>query len=153
MGGAQTGTGKTAGFGLPLLQRLRRMPTQSLAGAAPGACAHPGADARTGRAGRGEPHAYTASTPACAPPCVFGGVGDRPADSSAARGRRDTRRHARAPARSREQKNITLSQVEIFVLDEADRMLDMGFIPDVKRIISLLPARRQNLLFSATMLG
>ncbi|HEY8622665.1 MAG TPA: helicase-related protein, partial [Casimicrobiaceae bacterium] len=52
-----------------------------------------------------------------------------------------------------EQKSVNLSQVEIFVLDEADRMLDMGFIPDIKRIMALLPAtaKRQNLLFSATL--
>ncbi len=51
-----------------------------------------------------------------------------------------------------EQKTLNLGQVEIFVLDEADRMLDMGFIPDVKRIMALMPvtAKRQNLLFSAT---
>src|SRR5437899_12724379 len=51
-----------------------------------------------------------------------------------------------------EQKSVYLGQVEIFVLDEADRMLDMGFIPDIKRIMALLPlaAKRQNLLFSAT---
>jgi ATP-dependent RNA helicase RhlE len=49
-----------------------------------------------------------------------------------------------------EQKSVNLSQVETFVLDEADRMLDMGFIPDIKRIMALLPAKRQNLLFSAT---
>ncbi|MEP7058804.1 MAG: helicase-related protein, partial [Caldimonas sp.] len=49
-----------------------------------------------------------------------------------------------------EQKSVNLGQVEILVLDEADRMLDMGFIPDIKRIMALLPAKRQNLLFSAT---
>ena len=49
-----------------------------------------------------------------------------------------------------EQKSVNLSHVEIFVLDEADRMLDMGFIPDIKRIMALLPKQRQNLLFSAT---
>jgi ATP-dependent RNA helicase RhlE len=49
-----------------------------------------------------------------------------------------------------EQRSVSLSQVEIFVLDEADRMLDMGFIPDIKRIMALLPKKRQNLLFSAT---
>jgi len=49
-----------------------------------------------------------------------------------------------------QQKSVNLSRVEILVLDEADRMLDMGFIPDIKRILSVLPAQRQNLLFSAT---
>ena len=54
-----------------------------------------------------------------------------------------------------EHKSVYLGQVEIFVLDEADRMLDMGFIPDIKRIMALLPvtAKRQNLLFSATFSG
>ena len=49
-----------------------------------------------------------------------------------------------------QQGNVDLSRVEIFVLDEADRMLDMGFMPDIRRVIALLPAKRQNLLFSAT---
>jgi superfamily II DNA/RNA helicase len=49
-----------------------------------------------------------------------------------------------------EQKNISLSQVQMLVMDEADRMLDMGFLPDLQRIINLLPKKRQNLMFSAT---
>jgi ATP-dependent RNA helicase RhlE len=49
-----------------------------------------------------------------------------------------------------QQKTVNLTRVEILVLDEADRMLDMGFMPDIKRIIALLPAQRQNLMFSAT---
>jgi len=49
-----------------------------------------------------------------------------------------------------EQKTLSLSQVQILVLDEADRMLDMGFMPDLKRILALLPNQRQNMMFSAT---
>src|SRR5205085_5700479 len=49
-----------------------------------------------------------------------------------------------------EQKNISLGQVQMLVMDEADRMLDMGFLPDLQRIINLLPKKRQNLMFSAT---
>jgi ATP-dependent RNA helicase RhlE len=81
---------------------------------------------------------------------VFGGVGFPP---QAARLRRGIDILVATPGRLLDhlsQGSVDLSRVEIFVLDEADRMLDMGFIPDVKRVLALLPGKRQNLLFSAT---
>ena len=64
--------------------------------------------------------------------------------------RRDRRGHARSTLDHARQRTIDLSHIEILVLDEADRMLDMGFIRDIRSILALLPDRRQNLLFSAT---
>jgi ATP-dependent RNA helicase RhlE len=149
MGGAQTGTGKTAGFTLPLLQRLmaapppkdgkRRVralvltPTREL-------CMQVGESVRIyGR------HLPLRST------VVYGGVNINPQLDALRKGVDIV---VATPGRlldHSEQKSIDLSQVEILVLDEADRMLDMGFIPDVRRIIRLLPKERQNLLFSATL--
>ena len=84
---------------------------------------------------------------------VYGGVPIEPQAKQLLARRRDPRRHARPPARSHGQPAVNLGQVEILVLDEADRMLDMGFMPDIRRILDALPARRQNLLFSATFSG
>src|SRR5580698_6282576 len=81
---------------------------------------------------------------------MFGGVGINPQIDQLRRGVDIV---VATPARlldHLQQKTIDLSRVEILVLDEADRMLDMGFIRDIRRILSLLPPRRQNLLFSAT---
>jgi superfamily II DNA/RNA helicase len=81
---------------------------------------------------------------------VFGGVGLGPQASQLRRG---VDILVATPGRlldHLQQRNVDLSRVEILVLDEADRMLDMGFLPDVKRILALLPRERQNLLFSAT---
>ena len=147
MAGAQTGTGKTAGFTLPLLERLmaagaptgRRhvralilTPTRELA-------AQVGESVRTyGK------HVPLKST------IVFGGVSINP---QIAELRRGVDIVIATPGRLldiAQQRHVDLSHVETFVLDEADRMLDMGFLPDIRRVIALLPQRRQNLLFSAT---
>jgi ATP-dependent RNA helicase RhlE len=150
LGAAQTGTGKTAGFALPLLQRLAGKangshsparhpvralivtPTRELA-------AQVEEDVRTyGR------HLQLKST------LVYGGVGMQPQVDALRRG---VDILVATPGRLLDhvqQKTVNLGQVEILVLDEADRMLDMGFIHDIRRILALLPATRQNLLFSAT---
>ena len=144
LGAAQTGTGKTAGFALPMLQRLAEgaaiklaraliiTPTRELA-------AQVHEDVRTyGK------HLKLRST------VIFGGVGMQPQVDALRRG---VDIIVASPGRLLDharQKTVDLRQIEILVLDEADRMLDMGFIPDIRRILALLPAKRQNLLFSAT---
>jgi ATP-dependent RNA helicase RhlE len=150
MGGAQTGTGKTAGFTLPILQRLLRHANTSTSPAR-----HPvralilaptrelAAQVEESVQAYGK-HTNLRST------CVFGGVAIEPQMEALRRG---VEILVATPGRLLDhvqQKTLNLGQVEAFVLDEADRMLDMGFIPDVKRIISLLPRERQSLLFSAT---
>jgi ATP-dependent RNA helicase RhlE len=147
LAGAQTGTGKTAGFTLPLLQRLgaptqangRRgvralilTPTRELA-------AQVEQSVRT--YGRHLP--LTSAV-------IFGGVKINPQIDKLRRG---VDILVATPGRLLDhvgQKTLDLSRVEILVLDEADRMLDMGFIRDIRRILALLPPSRQNLLFSAT---
>jgi ATP-dependent RNA helicase RhlE len=150
LGAAQTGTGKTAGFALPMLQRLSARtntsasparhpiraliltPTRELA-------AQVHEDVRTyGR------HLRLRST------VIFGGVGFNPQADELRRGVDIV---IATPGRLLDhvqQRTIDLRQVEVLVLDEADRMLDMGFIPAIRRILALLPDKRQNLLFSAT---
>jgi ATP-dependent RNA helicase RhlE len=145
---AQTGTGKTAGFTLPVLHRL--------AAAAP-------ANARAGRprcliltptrelAAQVEESVQTYGKHLPLTSMVmFGGVGINP-QIQALRKRVDIL--VATPGRLLDhvgQKTLDLSGVEILILDEADRMLDMGFIRDIRKILALLPRQRQNLLFSAT---
>jgi superfamily II DNA/RNA helicase len=150
MGAAQTGTGKTAAFTLPILHRL--IP---LANASASPARHPVrvliltptrelADQVYESVKR-----YSKHTPLRAA-VVFGGVDIAP-QKEALRGGVEIL--VATPGRLLdhvEQKNVSLAQVGILVLDEADRMLDMGFLPDLDRIIRLLPAQRQGLLFSAT---
>src|SRR5437879_3338371 len=152
MGGAQTGTGKTAGFALPILHKLA--PT---ANTSPSPARHPvraliltptrelaiQVEEAVRTYGK---YTKLRST------VVFGGVDIKQQLPIVRAG---VEILVATPGRLLdhiEQKSINLSQVEILVLDEADRMLDMGFIPDIKRIMALLPAvaKRQNLLFSAT---
>jgi ATP-dependent RNA helicase RhlE len=153
LGGAQTGTGKTAAFGLPLLHRL--MPHANIS-ASP--ARHPVralilAPTRELAAQVEESLRVYAKYSGLRTTVIFGGIAMDPQTEALRRG---VEILVATPGRLLDhvqQKALTLSQVEFFVLDEADRMLDMGFIPDVKRIINLLPARRQNLLFSATLSG
>ncbi len=147
LAGAQTGTGKTAGFTLPLLQMLddgtptkgkRQVraliltPTRELA-------AQVAQSVET--YGRYLPFKSTV---------IFGGVGANPQIATLRKGVDIV---IATPGRLLdliEQKALNLSQVECLILDEADRMLDMGFIRDIRKILAFLPKRRQNLLFSAT---
>src|SRR5262245_27270154 len=143
LAGAQTGTGKTAGFTLPLLQKL-------------------------GSRGSRNPRALvlTPTRELCAQVeqsvqdygkyvdlrsvAIFGGVSEKPQID---RLRHGTDILVATPGRLLdlcEQRAVSLADVQIFILDEADRMLDMGFIHDIKRVLKMLPAQRQNLMFSAT---
>jgi len=148
LAGAQTGTGKTAGFTLPILQRLstqaapphRRPPIRALILTPTRELA---AQVEDSVKAYGTHLKLTSMT-------VFGGVG-MGAQVRQLKGRVDIL--VATPGRLLDhvqQRTVDLSQVEILVLDEADRMLDMGFIRDIRRILSLLPKERQNLLFSAT---
>ena len=155
VGCAQTGTGKTAAFALPILQRLTKNPIRRIDG-------QPLRTPRPIRAliltptrelalqiqesfdayGR---HTHLRSA------VIFGGVSQVPQVETLQRG---VDILVATPGRLNDligQGHVHLKNLEIFVLDEADRMLDMGFVHDVKKVISQLPARRQSLLFSATM--
>ncbi|MEG1970503.1 MAG: DEAD/DEAH box helicase, partial [Burkholderiaceae bacterium] len=144
---AQTGTGKTAGFTLPMLQMLAAQnvkpapktvraliltPTRELAAQVEEAVRTYGKHVKLSSA------------------LVYGGVGINPQIDALKRG---VDILVATPGRLLDhvgQKTVDLSQVEFLVLDEADRMLDMGFIHDIKRVLKLLPAKKQSLLFSAT---
>ncbi|ATB48377.1 DEAD/DEAH box helicase [Corallococcus macrosporus] len=148
LGVAQTGTGKTAAFALPILQRLSAKapaggarpvrclvltPTRELAGQV-------GDSFQT--YGKGLPLRHAV---------IFGGVGQNP-QVQALRNGVDVL--VATPGRLldlMEQGFVSLRSLEVFVLDEADRMLDMGFIHDVRRVIKALPPKRQTLFFSATL--
>jgi ATP-dependent RNA helicase RhlE len=147
LAGAQTGTGKTAGFTLPMLQRLEHhahhggrhavralvlTPTRELAAQVEESVRTYGKYLKLRTA------------------LVFGGVGMQPQVDALANG---VDILVATPGRLLDhvgQKTVNLSHVEILVLDEADRMLDMGFIHDIRRVLAVLPEKRQNLLFSAT---
>ncbi|WGY47325.1 DEAD/DEAH box helicase [Vibrio sp. ABG19] len=146
MAAAQTGTGKTAGFTLPILQRLSQgprvrgnqvralilTPTRELAAQV-----------------QESVFTYSRHLPLSSA-CVFGGVKINP---QMLRLRKGVDVLVATPGRLMDlynQNAVKFDQLEILVLDEADRMLDMGFIRDIRKIIDLLPEKRQNLLFSAT---
>ena len=148
LGCAQTGTGKTAAFALPILNQLGKRnrratvkrpfvlvlaPTRELAIQIEASLATYGKHLRLRQA------------------LVYGGVSQRNQVRALQRGAHIL---VATPGRLLDlmnQGHVMLDELEVFVLDEADRMLDMGFLPDLKRIISQLPAKRQSLFFSATM--
>src|ERR1051325_6838559 len=150
LGAAQTGTGKTAGFTLPLLQRLT-----DKANASHSPARHPVRaliiTPTRELAAQVEESVRTYGKHVQLKSClVYGGVGMQAQVDALRRG---VDILVATPGRLLDhvqQKTVDLRQVEILVLDEADRMLDMGFIHDIRRILALLPAKRQNLLFSAT---
>lgn len=147
LAGAQTGTGKTAGFTLPLLHILQQQPIPQKPRPVRVLVLTPTREltlqvyesVRT----------YGKHLPLFAE-AIFGGVSINPQIQKIRRG---TDIVVATPGRLLDliqQQHLDLSRVEHFVLDEADRMLDMGFIRDIRKIIALLPEKRQNLLFSAT---
>ncbi|MGQ0749395.1 MAG: DEAD/DEAH box helicase [Betaproteobacteria bacterium] len=150
MAGAQTGTGKTAGFTLPLLQRLAAKGSGSYSPARHPIRALVLTPTRELAAQVEESvRTYGRHLP-LRTALVYGGVGMKPQVNALRRG---VDILVATPGRLLDhvqQRTVDLSRVEIFVLDEADRMLDMGFIHDIRRIMERLPERRQNLLFSAT---
>jgi ATP-dependent RNA helicase RhlE len=150
LGAAQTGTGKTAGFALPLLQRLSGKATGSHSPARHPIRALIVTPTRELALQVEESVRTYGKYVALKSTIVYGGVGMQPQVDALRRGVDVV---VATPGRLLDhvqQKTIDLRQVEILVLDEADRMLDMGFIHDIRRILALLPAKRQNLLFSAT---
>ena len=147
LAGAQTGTGKTAGFTLPMLQRLsqaqrtttRRAPRALVLTPTRELAAQVGDSIET----------YAKHLPLTSA-VIFGGVSINPQIDNLRRGLDIV---VATPGRLLDhvgQKTIDLSSIEVLVLDEADRMLDMGFIRDIRKILAVLPKQRQNMLFSAT---
>ncbi|SAK40885.1 ATP-dependent RNA helicase 1 [Caballeronia pedi] len=149
LAGAQTGTGKTAGFTLPILQRLSQL-APAAAGAKRPVRALILTPTRELAAQVEESVRAYGKYLKLKSTVMFGGVGINPQIDALRRGVDIV---VATPGRlldHMQQKTIDVSQLEILVLDEADRMLDMGFIHDIKRVLARLPAKRQNLLFSAT---
>jgi ATP-dependent RNA helicase RhlE len=147
---AQTGTGKTAAFTLPLLQRLLPHASTSTSPARHPIRALILAPTRELAIQVGESvETYSRHVPLRST-VVFGGVDIKTQKPALLKG---VEVLVATPGRLLdhvESKNLMLNQVQVLILDEADRMLDMGFMPDLKRILTLLPRQRQTLLFSAT---
>jgi len=150
MAGAQTGTGKTAAFSLPMLQRLahsKKTQSPSAPKQVRALILTPTRELAVQVHASIEAYGQYLSLQSTV---VYGGV---KAARQIGRLQRGVDIVVATPGRLldlAQQRCVNLSQVEIFILDEADRMLDMGFIQDVKKIMALLPKQRQNLLFSAT---
>jgi ATP-dependent RNA helicase RhlE len=144
IGCAETGTGKTAAFLLPTIQRMAETP-------------RPGVRvlvlAPTRELASQIEESYRQLAPKSSPRCagLIGGTGFGKQNDALRRGVGIV---VATPGRLLdhiERGTLSLKHVEVFVLDEADRMLDIGFLPDIRRVVAMLPARRQTLLFSATM--
>jgi len=149
LGAAQTGTGKTAAFALPILQDMvtnawhggKRAPIRVLVLT----------PTRELAAQVGESFTDYGAQTRVKTTVIFGGVGQRPQEDALRRGPEIL---VATPGRLLDLMNqgiIHLDKVEVFVLDEADRMLDMGFINDIRKVVAALPRERQSLFFSATM--
>jgi ATP-dependent RNA helicase RhlE len=153
MGAAQTGTGKTAAFTLPILQRLMPFASTSTSPAKHPVRALILAPTRELADQIAQNVAQYAKYIPLKSVVVFGGVDMNPQTAALRSG---VEILIATPGRLLDhvqQKSVNLSSVSILVLDEADRMLDMGFLPDLQRIVNLLPKTRQSLLFSATFSG
>ena len=150
MGAAQTGTGKTAGFTLPILHRLLPHASPSMSPARHPVRALVLAPTRElADQVSVNVRQYAAQTPLRSA-VVYGGVDMDPQTQALRAG---VEVLVATPGRlldHLQSRNTSLSQVQVVVLDEADRMLDMGFLPDISRILNLLPRERQSLMFSAT---
>ncbi len=150
LAGAQTGTGKTAAFTLPMLQRLSESGAETTAKRKRAVRALVLTPTRELAAQVAESTQNYGKHLALKSTVVFGGVNIKPQIDKLRQG---VDIIVATPGRLLDhatQKTVDLSQIEILVLDEADRMLDMGFINDIKKILAKLPSTRQNLLFSAT---
>jgi ATP-dependent RNA helicase RhlE len=144
MGLAQTGTGKTAAYALPIMQRLLTGPHGSLRALIVAPTRELAEQIAEDFRDLGHKAHLTVLT-------IYGGVGINPQIDALRRGVDIV---VACPGRLLDhitQGTVDLTRIQVLVLDEADMMLDMGFLPDVRRIIKNLPAQRQNLLFSATM--
>jgi ATP-dependent RNA helicase RhlE len=144
LGLAQTGTGKTAAFSLPILQRLTRGPLRHVRVLIVAPTRELAEQIHQSNIELAR-HTKVRST------AIYGGVGKGPQVEALRRGAEIV---VACPGRLLDlagEGSIDLSRVEVLVLDEADRMCDMGFLPDIRRILKLMPERRQTLFFSATM--
>ncbi|KAF1045327.1 MAG: ATP-dependent RNA helicase RhlE [Herbaspirillum frisingense] len=149
LAGAQTGTGKTAGFTLPLLQRLSAAPRNKINGQVPIRALILAPTRELAAQVEESVRQYGKYLPLTSA-CIFGGVGINPQIALLKRG---VDILVATPGRlldHMQQGTVNLQHIQILVLDEADRMLDMGFIRDIRKVLAALPPKRQNLLFSAT---
>jgi ATP-dependent RNA helicase RhlE len=149
LGGAQTGTGKTAGFVLPMLQRLNAKPASKRGNSILPRALILAPTRELAAQVEESVRVYGKFLPLTST-VIFGGVNINPQITTMCRGVDVV---VATPGRLldlHQQRAIDLSAIEILVLDEADRMLDMGFIHDIKKVLAVLPPKRQNLLFSAT---
>lgn len=148
LGCAQTGTGKTAAFAIPILQKLHQLGKNPIPHQPLGLIIAP---TRELVVQISENIQAIGKNTKVRHMTIYGGVGQRPQVAALAKG---THLVVATPGRLLDlidQNHCSLSKLQFFVLDEADRMLDMGFMPDVQKIVRLLPSKRQSVFLSATM--